>query len=335
MIKGLQGDTLEKSRDVQAASNLDIELEYLDYNRTSDELIATLQNKGDAVNDTNITLAVFGGQLASSNEKSVDLTEAELTEIKINLTQTYLAENIRVLLDSYPVSSEKEIKCTPERNLTSYWSFDDADTSNGWAIDQAEEMHNGSIKSDVNTGSSGVSGESYRFDGENDDYVDTTFTDNTPSDGSCSFAFWLKPHGDNSDSLKTLMRTTCGGNIQYKEGNKLQYITGDDSGNNLRRIKLSGDTIKDGEWQFISGTFNSGDIKLYYNGELKEEGSVSGTADTYNGDVEIGGLDSAENLHGKMDEVRIYNRTLSKEEFQRLMSVRDRSWAANSCKLAQ
>ncbi len=82
----------------------------------------------------------------------------------------------------------------------------------------------------------------------------------------------------------------------------------------------AGGDINDGNWHHISATYNGSDMRLYVDGVLKATNtSYSGDLPTNSGDLWIGANYSNStqaNFNGTIDEVLIFNRSLSAEEIQ-------------------
>lgn len=73
------------------------------------------------------------------------------------------------------------------------------------------------------------------------------------------------------------------------------------------------------KWYFLTAVFENGNAKLYVNGELESEANSSLSIPDTNAEFTIGSYsDDNGPLHGKVDDVRIYNRVLSGEEIQSL-----------------
>lgn len=74
------------------------------------------------------------------------------------------------------------------------------------------------------------------------------------------------------------------------------------------------DGLLDLEWHFISTTFNGSVLNLYVDGIYKR--NVEATSDSVTGTVRIGKSGFQPGFNGTIDEVRVYNRSLSAEEIK-------------------
>ena len=76
--------------------------------------------------------------------------------------------------------------------------------------------------------------------------------------------------------------------------------------------------VKVDTWQHIAFTFDGSEIKCYINGsDAKINGSVIGTPNTIfnsNAPIEIGAKNGSNTFEGEIDEIRIWTRTLTKEQ---------------------
>lgn len=81
--------------------------------------------------------------------------------------------------------------------------------------------------------------------------------------------------------------------------------------------------IPNRKWVHIVGTFDSNRLRLYVNGDLKKESSqLPSGFDTSSGVGRIGDyIGGGYKFKGRIDDVRIYNRSLAEKEIQRLFSL--------------
>ena len=76
-----------------------------------------------------------------------------------------------------------------------------------------------------------------------------------------------------------------------------------------------GPSIQDGEWHFLAGTWDGDDILLYIDGEVEAEMPCKGKLKPNNDSVFIGARGgSARFLTGALDEIKMYNYALTKDE---------------------
>ena len=83
-----------------------------------------------------------------------------------------------------------------------------------------------------------------------------------------------------------------------------------------------GPSIQDGKWHFLAGTWDGDDIRLYINGELETEMPCKGELKPNNDPLFIGARGgSGRFLTGALDEIKMYNYALTKEELLKDMEA--------------
>jgi hypothetical protein len=82
-----------------------------------------------------------------------------------------------------------------------------------------------------------------------------------------------------------------------------------------------GGSVRDGEWHFIAGTWDGKSIKVYIDGELSREMKCPGELAENSDPLFIGSRGGTQRfLMGYIDEIKIYNRALEKDELLRDMN---------------
>ena len=82
-----------------------------------------------------------------------------------------------------------------------------------------------------------------------------------------------------------------------------------------------GPTIQDGEWHFLAGTWDGDDILLYIDGELAAEMPCKGKLSPNDESLYIGARGASQRfLTGALDEIKMYNYALTKEELLKDMA---------------
>ena len=103
----------------------------------------------------------------------------------------------------------------------------------------------------------------------------------------------------------------------YNSGTILQFFDLPDPCNDDN----IGPTIQDGEWHFLAGTWDGDDILLYIDGELEAEMPCKGELKPNNDPLFIGARGgSGRFLTGALDEIKMYNYALTKEELLKDMA---------------
>lgn len=78
------------------------------------------------------------------------------------------------------------------------------------------------------------------------------------------------------------------------------------------------------QWTHLAATYNGKEMKLYYNGEIQATLAASGKVDTNDVSLAIGGnnIANAEYFVGVIDEVAVFNRSLTQSEIKKVMMPR-------------
>ena len=83
-----------------------------------------------------------------------------------------------------------------------------------------------------------------------------------------------------------------------------------------------GPSIQDGEWHFLAGTWDGDDIRLYIDGELEAEMPCKGELNPNDESLYIGARGASQRfLTGALDEIKVYNYALTKEELLQDMAT--------------
>lgn len=211
--------------------------------------------------------------------------------------------------------------------LVGHWTFDasDMDWGGAKAFDISGKGLTGSLVGSP-TGVLGVYGDALQFSGTS--YVDL---------GSVSSAFAFT--GDVSASA--WVKTSANGKmiLQYQNGNPLFYMsvgptTAGGTANKLVvylrtnsgsvKVFNSGKSVNDGSWHHVAfvRSAQSGSVRLYVDGLLDSSHSYPdmGAIDTSSGGVHLigSGAGGAYGFSGSIDDVRVYNRTLSALEVSQI-----------------
>ena len=109
--------------------------------------------------------------------------------------------------------------------------------------------------------------------------------------------------------------------LQIWNNDRVVFILG--YGNNGWDSVMSSFTLNEDEWYHVAGTWSSGKLNLYVNGELQSSKSISKTPVVSSGDLHIGNqLGDTKNSYpfdGKIEEVRIWNIAISQADIKRRM----------------
>jgi len=184
-------------------------------------------------------------------------------------------------------NSEETNTVNLQQGLQSYWRFDDPEVSRGHSLE---------------------------FDGNND-YIRTEF--NSYNVSPISVSAWAKFDSVADGDYDYIIGSSGEfGLRQTKNADNIQLLTYNGS---VHSTSVSG--IKENKWYHVVGVFNGSAYKVYLNGEL---GSVSLDSVYTPGEnnESIGAMGDSRFLDGEIDDVHVYNRTLSSSEVQDLYNER-------------
>ncbi|WP_414837496.1 LamG domain-containing protein [Candidatus Nanosalina sp. VS9-1] len=202
-----------------------------------------------------------------------------------------------------------------QNSLTGYWPMDE--DSGSTAVDVSGSGNDGSIGS-VDLGKDGVFGTS-SFEFKGDDIVVSSPNELPTGDSAFSTVFWFKNINANDNGGILHWGANSGSSAsgqEVRDDGWQHYFYGND--NNCYNLGMW-----DGNWHMAVVTYDTSTNmrKMYLDGNLEcsdDAGNVNIDSST---DIQIGGGDSSAALNGaRLDEVRIWHRSVSQEEINQLYS---------------
>ncbi len=209
--------------------------------------------------------------------------------------------------------------------LVGYWSFDENATATTY--DSSGFNNDGTLYNGVKHNTTGKFGNALYFDGSND-YVNISSSSSLNVSGSgITIEAWAYPDVISGNTrpivLKTNPATT---DLSYA----LQIVSSQvQVGVQISSdwCYLSGNIVTAGSWYHLAGVYNGTNFTIYINGALTNTGRSSSTACV--GSVKpniqpvvIGGYDADTGwFSGLIDEVRIYNYSMTQSEIQASMNA--------------
>ncbi len=195
--------------------------------------------------------------------------------------------------------------------LVAYYPF------NGNANDESGYENHGTIYgAQLTTGKYGNLNAAYFFDGI-DDYIEIPDSDvHNPSD-QMTVAAWIK-----IDKLPgEYFAVSKGKEIPYSLGTRLEKYWVKFGNESNTFVHLYSQTVPDGKWHFIVGTYDGQTAKLYIDGKLEDEKNFNGhlLRDTHPLAIGREAVQHENYFPGTVDEIRIYNRPLKTYEIKELM----------------
>lgn len=198
-----------------------------------------------------------------------------------------------------------------ETSLKGYWSFNGQDVSGTTAYDRSGAGNTGTLTNGPAI-TEGRSGQALSFDGT-DDYVSIADSDVfTPS--TISVAFWSK-----SDTISTqpvyIHRSSDSSRIDIFVGPNIYCTFSNGTTYNTGFYSSTWDT----SWHYVVCMWDGTTVSTYLDGVLVKTESFSGTLPNISASVNIGRRSSTSSyFDGSIDEVRVYNRTLTAAEIKGL-----------------
>ena len=239
----------------------------------------------------------FGDNTPADNS-----TETE-DYIYINVSAADSASNISTFIDF-------------DNSLVSWWRMDDVNGSG----DPTDYMgrNNGSKQGQASQTDAGKLGKGFKFDG-NGDYINCG-NDASLLSEEITISAWIKTDYQNPDKINIL---------SYGSGAHLFGIAGGMLGYIFIGVEGAGEPcefggsfdLRDGNWHFVAMTRNSttDNVTAYLDGQYKISGICSVGTLTFDENVNIGRNPSASDyFNGTIDDVMIFNRSLSVEEITAL-----------------
>lgn len=214
---------------------------------------------------------------------------------------------------------------TPGR-VVGMWFFDNRSGSK--AYDYSGNQKNGTL-TDMNTTGNATSGwnvtncksgSCLQFDGVND-FVLVSDSPALDGMGELTVEGWFYPISiDVNDTIVAKTNNSDATNASYLAyicaGNKLCFNVS--SSANIVGVS-SDNAVTTGRWYHFVGTYNGSGVTLYVDGGVQTEtAALTGNVNSTEADIEIGGLGlkGEKYFYGMMDEVRIYNRSLSADDVE-------------------
>ena len=205
--------------------------------------------------------------------------------------------------------------------LVGYWKFSEG--SGNEAKDISGNNNNGNLVGNTAWNSSGKYGSGLTFDGAGD-YVNVT---NSPTisvtTNALTLSAWIKLDY-NMQAIDIIVDKK--GEIwalqgsQQGDGTKIQFDIS--TAGSQSKLDTNTQFTTKGVWYHIAGTWDGTTMRIYVNGMQENAMNKSGTLATNNNDFVIGGYDttSGYDFKGGIDEVMIFNRSLSASEITALYS---------------
>ncbi len=211
-----------------------------------------------------------------------------------------------------------------DSSLVGWWTFDSINQSGKGALvyDSSEYMNNGTAQADAEQTDAGYFGKAFEFDGAGD-YIEVADSQSLNITGTeITMAAWIRTGSSKAD-MKIIYKTednTKGYVTGIYESKYESYVFTDDTNGATRGLGTRA-LLNDSKWHFVVSVYNGTNLTDYIDGVQYGDSSGSNgsilAADHF---LAIGRYDvsGTHYFNGTIDNVMIFNRSLSIEEIRGL-----------------
>jgi len=209
----------------------------------------------------------------------------------------------------------------PYDSLVGYWNFDgDAEnTKLTTAYDWSGKGNDGTYVGDASANTTcGKYGEGACFDGDGD-YVDMGDMGNTEGVTQLAISLWVKSNENIPSVTKGVISKTNTFSLNWDTSQDVGFYIIDNSYN----VKFGAYTngITDTNWHHVVGVYNGSLVFVYVDGILgNTRQDCTGSTGSNSNTVKISGTTTA-SLNGSIDDVMIFNRSLSSDEIKSIYNA--------------
>ena len=199
----------------------------------------------------------------------------------------------------------------PYDSLVLYMPFDVENISTS-VYDWSKEDNDGTIGGNPVWNSSGKYGGAYEFDGVGD-YVDVN--KNSYDLGirdNATYCGWVRPNSNGTAVLISDYEASKGMNLRVQDPHSIEFYVYP----NNHRV-TTGNIVNIGSWNLLCGVINSSDALVYHNGIFIDSSTLGEDIGDSSSTLKIGergDLGSAEWFNGSIDEVMIFNTSLTAQQ---------------------
>ncbi|MBI2076728.1 MAG: laminin G domain-containing protein [Candidatus Aenigmarchaeota archaeon] len=216
--------------------------------------------------------------------------------------------------NNYTIFSTPSEISSGDDGLVGLWHFSQNSTASGGVKDSTPFGNNGTANNTPMFTNEGRFQTAWQFDGIND-FIDAGYSASLNITGNITVAAWLKVNRIDGLQHFTLAKASSwslGGPRADSNRTSIEIYTanGDDG--------CYGATPTANRWHHIALTYNGSVGILYFDGieNCTVSGTIGGAIDSNSNIVEIGRKGGGSEFNGTIDEVAIYNRSLSAAEIR-------------------
>ena len=216
---------------------------------------------------------------------------------------------LTVVLAAAALIAPVQLASVDTTGLVAAYGFEE--TSGTTALDASGNGNSGTLAGAVSS-ASGHSGRAMSFDGVND-VVTVADSDTLDASTALTIEAWLYPQ---STGWRTALLKESAGGLAYalyaSTNNSLPSLEIQASATTELRGATS---LPTNRWSHLTATYDGATMRVYINGVLSSSRAASGPITSSSGALRIGGNSIwGEYFRGRIDEVRIYRRTLTAAE---------------------
>ena len=203
-----------------------------------------------------------------------------------------------------------------EDGLVAYWPFDEAKGKE--AIDVTGSGHDGEFNGNPKW-VEGKFGTGLEFDGV-DDHVIVADDPAFAIEENITLMAWFSPNEALTSRRLMVKNNSIFVIFDFGNADSIDFLVKPDN----TFAESTTTDWKVGEWYHFAGTFDGKTLKVYINGKLEGEKPNNVLIAPSNLDLWIGGDDfgrPTDFFPGKIDEVRLYEKTLSEADIQKVMET--------------
>lgn len=204
---------------------------------------------------------------------------------------------------------------TTSATLVGYWKFDEG--SGNYAYDNSGNNNRGQLIN-APTWTTGYVGSSISFDGLND-FVEVLDANSLDLAGPFTISAWVYPKALPATNM-SIVNKPVNYALQTDATRFGRVRVGfEDAGHLWHSIESPDSTLKLNKWQFIAGSWDGSNLRLYLNGKEIASGNIGGVIPLPSTSLlRIGAQDAAsEFFNGYLDEVKVWGAGLYDTEIKR------------------
>jgi len=203
-------------------------------------------------------------------------------------------------------------------NLVLYMPFDVQEDSDNITYDYSSNDNDGTIEGAMYWNRSlGYYGSAYEFDGV-DDYIEIANSNSLNPSTELTISFWANPGTSDelNDRFLSKYYPSAGYDFSLNGVGDLRLTI---NANWTDALKTNSNVFNHDEWSYFTVTFDNGLAKIYVNGlEVGSKTLVDSTINSNTATLKIGIFSSVGLFNGSIDEVMIFNRSLSTSEIEQI-----------------